>query len=453
MSSRSFANLVARLRAWARWLLPCVIIVISLLACGLPYRADLLSSGNQSVGPYWACATATPFPTYQVTEEITSYGTGITPTVEVNTYDTTPVPTETPYYRTGAFFLGQPAQFGSFRILLESRAVRDGLTLATFRVTNSSEVSTTVTLSLFVFGLDAANQPLKPANDRMGQLGLPEVVSVEAEPLLPGTERLQTLAFPGDVQNFGLATEAFADTSGGSVRPVWFQSQADPIPCPYGAAINPPQPTLGARGMGQTAPGARAVSGPVPISARYHVSTTFGCNKGYGRTSGGVFVPAKSPAGYGDCGFGEGFHAGLDLATFGNKGACCVVYAPVIANVYHASGGCGEGEGGCGGGGYGNYVILRVDTGDGRYVFMYFGHLYDTPFVVENDTTECGQALGFVGTTGNSTGPHLHWETRLGSDPNSSRSGVAILSPDETRPLWDRTCQPDTEPIYAGGQQ
>lgn len=55
---------------------------------------------------------------------------------------------------------------------------------------------------------------------------------------------------------------------------------------------------------------------------------------------------------------------------------------------------------------FGNAVILdHVATG---YVTLY-GHLRDAPLVRERQVIEAGTVLGMVGSTGTSTGPHLHW--------------------------------------------
>ncbi|HYF93987.1 MAG TPA: M23 family metallopeptidase [Symbiobacteriaceae bacterium] len=58
-------------------------------------------------------------------------------------------------------------------------------------------------------------------------------------------------------------------------------------------------------------------------------------------------------------------------------------------------------------GGYGNLVIL---LGPGRLV-TYYGHL--SGFAVKRGQTVArGQVIGFVGSTGRSTAPHLHLEVR-----------------------------------------
>ena len=56
---------------------------------------------------------------------------------------------------------------------------------------------------------------------------------------------------------------------------------------------------------------------------------------------------------------------------------------------------------------YGNYVI--VDHGDG-YSSLY-AHCSSLS-VSNGQTVSKGQQLGNVGSTGNSTGPHLHFEIR-----------------------------------------
>lgn len=62
--------------------------------------------------------------------------------------------------------------------------------------------------------------------------------------------------------------------------------------------------------------------------------------------------------------------------------------------------------------GYGNLVV--IDHGHG--ISTYYAHLSE--FAVAAGTpVEAGQVVGYVGTTGRSTGPHLHYEVRANGRP------------------------------------
>jgi len=122
-------------------------------------------------------------------------------------------------------------------------------------------------------------------------------------------------------------------------------------------------------------------------------------------TSGQQFIPRmwahlgkiNNEFGYRRNPFGGGgyeFHAGMDID--GERGDA--VIAPANGVVLKA-----EWQGG-----YGN--MIEVDHGNG--LTTRYGHLAKIE-VQAGDMIQRGQLIGFVGSTGRSTGPHLHYELRL----------------------------------------
>ena len=64
--------------------------------------------------------------------------------------------------------------------------------------------------------------------------------------------------------------------------------------------------------------------------------------------------------------------------------------------------------------GYGNYVMINhgVNAADGKTYITLYGHCSSLA-VSKGQTVAKGQVIGYVGSTGNSTGPHLHLEVRI----------------------------------------
>lgn len=69
----------------------------------------------------------------------------------------------------------------------------------------------------------------------------------------------------------------------------------------------------------------------------------------------------------------------------------------------------------------GNIVVIEHDDGT-RGVYVHFN--YQGIFVNENDRVERGDILGFSGTTGCSTGPHLHFEQQSPNTPNNGSEPI-----------------------------
>ncbi len=122
-------------------------------------------------------------------------------------------------------------------------------------------------------------------------------------------------------------------------------------------------------------------------------------------------------------------HRGTDIAIIGrfaaqDAGRDVVAAAPGVVVRSHdgefdrcTTGNCG------GGGGFGNYVAIEHD--DGKW--SYYAHLRQNSVrVAVGDVLDCGDVIGQVGSSGNSTGPHLHFEVRVGGaadDPFSGQCG------------------------------
>lgn len=91
------------------------------------------------------------------------------------------------------------------------------------------------------------------------------------------------------------------------------------------------------------------------------------------------------------------------------------------------------------GGGYGNLVIIRHSNG----LETYYAHLSKITVKI-NDVISANQVIGLVGNTGHSSGPHLHFETRiLGNpfDPSLIFKGEKLLVCSKTFPTNDQNCR------------
>jgi murein DD-endopeptidase MepM/ murein hydrolase activator NlpD len=87
------------------------------------------------------------------------------------------------------------------------------------------------------------------------------------------------------------------------------------------------------------------------------------------------------------------FHGGVDIATDEGKKVHASRWGKIVfADLSN---------------GYGNLVVIRHEYG----YYTLYGHLGEI-LVEVDDNVESGQIVGTVGTTGRTTGPHLHFEIR-----------------------------------------
>ena len=91
-------------------------------------------------------------------------------------------------------------------------------------------------------------------------------------------------------------------------------------------------------------------------------------------------------------------HTGLDIATSSGTGIRATTAGTVTFAGYKGS--------------YGNLIIVNHGGG----VETYYAHC-SAIYVSPGQAVDSGTTIGAVGATGNATGPHLHFEIRLGGTP------------------------------------
>ena len=136
------------------------------------------------------------------------------------------------------------------------------------------------------------------------------------------------------------------------------------------------------------------------LEAQRRAAGITGAVEGGGQFSWPVTGTITSPFGWRSNPFGGSpeFHQGLDIAAPSGTTVTAAAGGTIIMAQYY--------------GGYGNYIL--IDHGGGYSTG--YGHL--SAFYVSNgQTVTRGQAIGAVGSTGNSTGPHLHFEVRINGKP------------------------------------
>lgn len=130
------------------------------------------------------------------------------------------------------------------------------------------------------------------------------------------------------------------------------------------------------------------------------------------RSSGPFFTPTRNfqfSARYGQPGsWSRGYHTGLDFAAPSGT----PVFAALAGKVVEAGWA----------GAYGNNIVIEHANG----LKTRYAHLSSTS-VGKGDKVTRGQRIGAVGNTGNSTGPHLHFEAFKGEGEEVFRNPAEFL--------------------------
>lgn len=111
---------------------------------------------------------------------------------------------------------------------------------------------------------------------------------------------------------------------------------------------------------------------------------------------------------FGDYGLWSTYHTGLDFAAPTGTPIVAVANGVVTSVGYDGS--------------YGNKTVITLDDG----TELWFCHQNST-LVNTGDVVRAGQLIGYIGSTGHVTGPHLHLEVRPGGgDPVDPFSALVV---------------------------
>lgn len=374
--------------------------------------------------PQWQTTT----PVYIMETPVPPWTT--TPELDLIGY-TTPVPTGTPYYRVGTFYLNQDIIIdypNPIVIRVNGYELHDSVTQAdseayllldvTIKNYSGKEAFVPATDIFFIREVDTVGgthrRAWSAADEPLEMLGWPsykqqlEDSDGNARALAHEEARRYTLGFilpKGVVAEVGVVTDLGREVNGGV--PIWVRLENDPIfilgePCaPYRPGCMPPPPTpiifdengtyTGGGGLGDATPPPGI--GLWPTNGT--ITRGYGCEEFYTGVDGAGFgCPSARPW----------FHNGVDVAnSHGNP-----VWSPIDGSLDFAgfnpnAPDCSDIDGSQPPhNGLGNYQ--RITDGD---TLHYLGHL--SGFRLTGGSVVAGDQVSQMGSTGCSTGSHLHW--------------------------------------------
>ncbi|BAL85933.1 putative M23-family secreted peptidase [Actinoplanes missouriensis 431] len=170
----------------------------------------------------------------------------------------------------------------------------------------------------------------------------------------------------------------------------WAESVADSLSEPAVAAV-----------QRKKRPVITTTAAATGTSGGHRTATTSGSRSGSRSGSGGQWVHPMPSAGVTSCFGPRGgrLHAGVDLAAAHGT--------PIVAA------GAGTVVSAGPAGGYGNAVLIRHANG----YLTHYGHMSEIQ-VAAGQRVTAGEQIGLEGSTGHSTGPHLHFEVHAGHYKN-----------------------------------
>ncbi|MFI6153165.1 M23 family metallopeptidase [Kitasatospora sp. NPDC051170] len=120
-------------------------------------------------------------------------------------------------------------------------------------------------------------------------------------------------------------------------------------------------------------------------------------------------APTSNPYGVANSEYAAGYHTGVDFAVSPGTPLMAVGAATVVSAGWD--------------GAYGKEVVLRLADGH----FAQYAHLSSVA-VSAGQRVSAGDRIGYSGSTGNSTGPHLHFEIRTSNRYGAVINPIAYLS-------------------------
>ncbi|MFI2607249.1 M23 family metallopeptidase [Kitasatospora sp. NPDC018619] len=227
--------------------------------------------------------------------------------------------------------------------------------------------------------------------------------TASAQTVLPTTPGSSAFTVPrAEVPNAGLVQVAgpspykLPDDGDSAQQFVGVADNLLPLEPPAPAPAPGPEPGAQPQPGGEPAPEAEPEPAPEPAPAP-------------GWSAPVPNAPTSNPYGKPNRSYAAGYHTGVDFAVAPGTPLLAVGDATVVSAGWD--------------GAYGKEVVLRLADGH----FAQYAHLSSLA-VSAGQRVSAGERVGLSGTTGNSTGPHLHFEIRTSNRYGAVVNPVAYLA-------------------------